>query len=185
MDLSEYSESLRRELVAITRFAGDDVSRAAEMLAESLDSSVRLALLDVLSAAAGEITARLDGAVIDVRLAGLEPEFVVTLHPDLADDAGGPQASGTAGALATPGGGQGGQGEGAEEAGQARITLRMSESLKTRAEAAAAASGMSVNAWLVRAVSQAQDASSESGTGRSRAKPRPTVGQRYTGFARS
>jgi hypothetical protein len=181
MDLSEYSEALRRELVAITRFAGDDVSRAAEMLAESLDSSVRLALLDVLSAAAGEITARLDGAVIDVRLAGLEPEFVVTLHPDLTDDASGPQASGATGGLAA----LSGQGETPEDAGQARITLRMSESLKTRAEAAAAASGMSVNAWLVRAVTQALDGSSESGTGRSRAKPKPTVGQRYTGFARS
>ena len=41
MDLSEYAESLRRELLAITRFAGEDVTRAAEMLAESLDSSVR------------------------------------------------------------------------------------------------------------------------------------------------
>src|ERR1700728_2082640 len=185
MDLSEYSESLRRELVAITRFAGDDVTRAAEMLAESLDSSVRLALLDVLSAAAGEITARLDGAVIDVRLAGLEPEFVVTLHPDLTDDASGPQAAGQ-GALAGQGaGGLGPLGGAPEEAAQARITLRMSEGLKTRAEAAAAASGMSVNAWLVRAVGQALDASSGSGTGRSRAKPKPAAGQRYTGFARS
>jgi hypothetical protein len=181
MDLSEYSESLRQELVAITRFAGDDVTRTAEMLAESLDSSVRLALLDVLSAAAGEITARLDGAVIDVRLAGLEPEFVVTLHPDLTDDASGPQASTAPGGLAA----LTSQGETPEDAGQARITLRMPESLKTRAEAAAAASGMSVNAWLVRAVAQALDVSSESGTGRSRAKPKPTVGQRYTGFARS
>jgi len=52
MDLSEYAESLRRELNSITRFAGDDIVRAAEMLSESLDSTVRLALLDVLSAAA-------------------------------------------------------------------------------------------------------------------------------------
>jgi hypothetical protein len=172
MDLSEYSESLRQELVAITRFAGDDVSRAAEMLADSLDSSVRLALLDVLSAAAGEITARLDGAVIDVRLAGLEPEFVVTMHPDAADTEGAPD-TGSQHAQAEPG----------DEAGQARITLRMSESLKTRAEAAAAASGVSVNAWLVRAVSRALDGTAESGG--PRGKARPAVGKRYTGFARS
>ena len=62
MDLSEYAESLRRELTAITRFAGDDIARAAEMLSETLDSTVRLALLDVLSAAADEITASLDAS---------------------------------------------------------------------------------------------------------------------------
>ena len=56
MDLSQYAESLRRELTSITRFAGEDIARAADMLSETLDSSVRLALLDVLSAAADEIT---------------------------------------------------------------------------------------------------------------------------------
>jgi hypothetical protein len=86
MDLSEYAESLRQELVGITRFAGEDITRAAEMLAESLDSSVRLALLDVLSAAAGEITSRLEGAVVDVRLSGMEPEFVVTVSADAEEE---------------------------------------------------------------------------------------------------
>jgi hypothetical protein len=164
MDLSEYAESLRRELIAITRFAGEDVSRAAEMLAESLDSSVRLALLDVLSAAADEITSRLDGAIIDVRLSGTEPEFVVTLsqHDGVEDTE--PADSG------------------ADDAGQTRITLRMAEGLKTRVEAAAAPTGQSVNAWLVRAITRALD--SPSGTG-PKAKPRTVVGKRYTGFARS
>ena len=86
MDLSEYAESLRRELVGITRFANEDITRAAEMLSESLDSSVRLALLDVLSAAAGEITSRLDGAIVDVRLTGMEPEFVVTVSADAEEE---------------------------------------------------------------------------------------------------
>ena len=81
MDLSEYADSLRRELTSITRFAGEDIARAAEMLSETLDSSVRLALLDVLSAAADEIAASLDGATIDVRLSGTEPEFVVQRRP--------------------------------------------------------------------------------------------------------
>jgi hypothetical protein len=167
MDLNEYTESLRRELVAITRFAGEDVSRAAGMLAESLDSSVRLALLDVLSAAADEITSRLDGAVIEVRLAGMEPEFVVTARQDAAADAADPPA---------------GPADAADDASQARLTLRMPEGLKTRVEAAAAGSGMSVNAWLVRAVSRSLDSPRDGG---SRAKPRPAIGSRYTGFARS
>jgi hypothetical protein len=162
MDLSEYAESLRRELVGITRFAGEDITRAAEMLAESLDSSVRLALLDVLSAAAGEITSRLDGAVVDVRLTGMEPEFVVTVSTD-ADEEASAEAP-----------------EGADDAGQTRLTLRMPESLKARVEAAAAASGQSVNAWLVRAVSRSLEGPSSRGP-----KPRVAIGKRYSGFARS
>jgi len=163
MDLSEYAESLRRELLGITRFAGEDVTRAAEMLAESLDSPVRLALLDVLSAAAEEITASLDGAVIDVRLAGLEPEYVVTVHQDAPGEPA-PEPA-----------------DAGDEATQARITLRMPEGLKTRVESAAAAGGVSVNSWLVRAVAQALDAP----PGGARGKARPTIGKRYTGFARS
>src|SRR5580700_1724806 len=138
MDLSEYSESLRRELTSITKFAGEDVARAAEMFSETLDSSVRLALLDVLSAAADEITASLDGATIDVRLTGTEPEFVVNTAKRADEDY------------------QDGADLG-DEAGSARITLRVSDSLKGRIEGAAAATGMSVNAWLIRAVSRAFD----------------------------
>ena len=52
MELSEYVEKLRGELTSITRFAGEDVARAAELLTETLESSVRLTLLDVLSTAA-------------------------------------------------------------------------------------------------------------------------------------
>jgi hypothetical protein len=162
MDLSQYAEALRRELTAITRFAGEDITRAAEMLSETLDSSVRLALLDVLSAAADEITASLDGATIDVRLTGTEPEFVVNTAKRADEDY------------------QDGADLG-DEAGSARITLRVSDSLKGRIEGAAAATGMSVNAWLIRAVSRAFDPSSGGPQHRGRRGP----GKRYTGFARS
>jgi HicB family len=168
MDLSEYAEALRRELTSITRFASEDISRAAEMLSETLDSSVRLALLDVLSAAADEITASLDGATIDVRLTGTEPEFVVNMTRQ-PDDASADAA------------------DGADEAGSARVTLRISEALKTRVEAAAAAAGVSVNAWLVRAISRALEPSAEGPRPRRPFTPqsRPGQGKRYTGFARS
>jgi hypothetical protein len=163
MDLSEYAESLRQELVGITRFAGEDITRAAEMLSESLDSSVRLALLDVLSAAADEITSRLDGAVVDVRLTGMKPEFVVTVSAEAEEETSAEAPEG-----------------GADDAGQTRLTLRMPESLKARVEAAAAASGQSVNAWLVRAISRSLEGSSSRGP-----KPRAATGRRYSGFARS
>jgi HicB family len=169
MDLSEYAESLRRELTAITRFAGDDIARAAEMLAETLDSSVRLALLDVLSAAAQEITASLDGATVDLRLSGSEPEFVVNVTQP-ADESY-PDAD-------IP-----------DEAGTTRITLRLSESLKTRVETAAASGGVSVNAWPVRAIGRALDGAPGGPQPRPPFPPPPgrggKPGKRFTGFARS
>lgn len=172
MDLSEYSESLRRELTAITRFAGEDIARAAEMLAETLDSSVKLALLDVLSAAADEITASLDGATVEVRLSGTQPEFVVNVA-NAAEDSFADIA------------------EAADEAGNTRVTLRLSAALKTRVEAAAVAAGMSVNTWLVRAISRALDGSPGSPKARPPFPPPPPPGRpgrpgkRFTGFARS
>ena len=41
--------------------------------------------------------------------------------------------------------------------GTSRISFRLPESLKSRVEDAAAADGLSVNAWLVRAVTQTLD----------------------------
>src|SRR5580692_11776570 len=132
MDLSEYAESLRRELLAITRFAGEDVARAAEMLAETLDSSVRLALLDVLSAAADEITASLDGATIDVRLSGTQPEFVVNMTHAAEDSF----------AEAT---------DATDEAGSTRITLRLSEGQKAGSRRPPSAPGCrSTPGWSAR-----------------------------------
>jgi hypothetical protein len=163
MDLTEYTETLRRELGSVTRFGGEELTRTAEMLADALDSSVRLTLLEVLSAAAAEITTRLDGTVIDVRLSGSEPEFVVTTPP--AEPASEPGA-------ADPG-------EASDD--MTRITLRLSGPLKARVDAEAAAAGLSVNAWLVRAISRALDP----GPGRPpRIQRGPGPGTRFTGYAR-
>src|SRR5258707_928405 len=114
MELSPYVEGLRRELGSLTRFASDDVVQVAGKLAEALESSVRLTLLEVLSAAAAEITTRLDDTVIDVRLNAGEPEFVVTAVPHHGVQEPGPAA---------------------DDAGTARVTLRLSEAVKARVEA--------------------------------------------------
>jgi HicB family len=163
MELSDYAEKLRGELASITRFAGEDVARAAELLTEALDSSVRLILLDVLSAAAADITARLDDTVVEVRLADGEPAFVVTTAPS-EGEYDEPAAAATEG-----------------DPGTARLTLRLPESLKARVEAAAARDGVSVNTWLVRAAGRSLETP---GRGRP-ATGRWGPGQRITGFARS
>jgi hypothetical protein len=160
MELSPYVEGLRRELGSLTRFASDDVVQVADRLAEALDSSVRLTLLDVLSAAAAEITTRLDDVVIEVRLSAGRPDFVVTAIP--AQHAGPTEADGGA----------------ADEAGTARVTLRLSEALKSRVEARAAADGLSVNSWLAHAAINALDGASP-GPVRGQ-RPRSGVGQRIT-----
>jgi hypothetical protein len=164
MELSEFVGKLRGELASITRFAGEDVARAAELLTEALDSSVRLILLDVLSSAATEITARLDDTVVEVRLAYGEPAFVVTTAP--------PEREYDAPAAATATD---------SEPGTARLTLRLSESLKTRVEAAAAREGTSVNTWLVQAASRSLETPARGRQGSGRWGP----GQRITGYARS
>jgi HicB family len=163
MELSDYVGKLRGELASITRFAGEDVARAAELLAEALDSSVRLILLDVLSAAAADITARLDDTVVEVRLADGEPAFVVTTAPP-EGDYDEPAAAAAEG-----------------DPGTARLTLRLPESLKARVEAAAARDGVSVNTWLVRAAGRSLETP---GRGRP-ATGRWGPGQRITGYARS
>jgi hypothetical protein len=166
MDLNEYTEMLRREVASVTRFGGEEFIKTADMLADAMESSVRLTLLEVLSAAAAEITTRLDGAVIDVRLSGGEPEFVVSTTPgEPAEEPPGPA----------------GAGSGDVSDDMTRVTLRLSGPLKAKVDAAATAAGLSVNAWLVRAVSQALDAP---GGGPSRQRRGPGIGSRYTGYAR-
>jgi len=164
MELSDFAGKLRGELASITRFAGEDVARAAELLTEVLDSSVRLVLLDVLSAAAAEITARLDDTVVEVRLADGEPAFVVTTAPPERE------YDQPATAAATEG-----------EPGTARLTLRLSESLKARVEAAAARDGTSVNTWLVHAAARSLETPARGRQATGRWGP----GQRITGYARS
>jgi hypothetical protein len=168
MELSPYVEGLRRELASLTRFAPDEVAKLAEQLADALDSSVRLTLLEVLSAAAAEITERLDASVIDVRLSGGEPEFVITaVQPQHDEPAPGSSRE-----------------QAADEAGTARITLRLSEALKVKVEAQAAASGLSVNAWLAHAAIRALETVGQSPPGGSR-RSRTGLGQRVEGYARS
>jgi predicted transcriptional regulator len=47
-----------------------------------------------------------------------------------------------------------------DDGAQARISLRLPDSLKSRVDDAAASAGLSVNAWLARAVAAAVDPSS-------------------------
>src|SRR6478735_8898305 len=78
MDIGQHLSDLQRQLV-ITADNGTEETRAvAERIAAGLDAAARLVLLDVLSAAVGEITRDLAPGSVDLRLRGREVDFVVT-----------------------------------------------------------------------------------------------------------
>ncbi|MER7515568.1 hypothetical protein [Streptomyces sp. NPDC126499] len=174
MDLTPYVDTLRRELAVAAEAGGDEARALAERLTAPLESAARLTMLNVLSAATDEITRELAPGSVDVRLRGLDPDFVVTpppgdggapLEPDAP--AGPPAASATA--LAKD-----------DEGGTARVNLRLPAHLKARAEEAASLEGLSVNAWLVRAVAAAVEGGTRPRTAE---KPR-TIGQSIAGWVR-
>ncbi len=78
MDLEPYLATLRQEFAVAAEAQGDDARAVAERLTAPLESSVRLALLEALSAAADEITRDLAPGSVHVRLHGRDPSFVVT-----------------------------------------------------------------------------------------------------------
>jgi hypothetical protein len=137
MDLTPYLDALRRDLTTAASAGGAEVARAGELLAGSLDASARLCLMEALSDAAAEVTTRLGNASVDVRLRGREADLVVTAFDEVEPE----PAPAAATAPPAEGGGD-----------VARITLRLPEQLKESVERAAATEGISVNAWLVRAI---------------------------------
>jgi HicB-like protein involved in pilus formation len=129
METTPFVDAVRADLESAAAVGGDALVEAAGRLSAALDASMRLALLDALSEAAMELSSQLATGRIEVRLAGREVELTYVA------DAPAPPA--------------------AEEDSSARITLRLPERLKADAESAAALDGVSMNAWLVRAVTAA------------------------------
>jgi hypothetical protein len=180
MDLAPYVDNLRRELAMAAGAGGEEARALAERLAATLESATRLALLEALSAAADEITQDLAPGSVEVRLRGRDPGFVVTPPPRSArlfeeeEEEGGIGQVGRAPAPPPA--------PDADEGGTSRISLRVPEHLKPRIEEAATREGLSVNAWLVRAVSAALDPGN---AGRASARrPARQTGNRYSGWVR-
>ncbi|WJJ10551.1 hypothetical protein P9990_18460 [Prescottella equi] len=168
MNLDPYVSALQHDLAVAAEAAGPDARALAERLTAPLDSAVRLALLDALSAAAGEITRDLAPGSVDLRLRGREPSFVVTPPPgEPADDTG--ETAGTEPSPRAPD---------VDEGPMTRINLRLPQELKDRVEDAARVAGMSVNAWLVRSAA----AGLEDGGGARRPERRAITGGRFTGW---
>jgi hypothetical protein len=150
MQVSGYVQAISEDLARIAAVGDEQTARAAELLAVALEPALARRIQEALGEAALELSAQLDHGRVEVRVAGADPELVYI------------------GAAEPPPAGA------PEEAFTARITLRLPESLKSRVEAAAAAGGVSVNTWLIQALSRALE-------------PRRSMGgsRRLTGYGRS
>ena len=138
MDLQPYVDAVRHELNQAAAAGGAEAEALADRLSAPLESAIRLALLEALSAGVEEITSELAPRSVEVRLRGRDPEFVVSAPLDE------PSAHETFDVAF-----------GDDDGGTWRITLRLPESLRAAVEAATRHDGSSLNAWLVRAVAAA------------------------------
>jgi hypothetical protein len=149
MDLQPYVDAVRHELHVAAAAGGEDAAELADRLTAPLESALRLALLDALSGASGEITRELAPGSVEVRLRGRDPEFVVSTPLE-----------------ETPGEVSVAEPVGTDDGGTWRVTLRLPEGLRPTVEAAARRDGISLNAWLVRAASAAAGAAPAKSTSR-------------------
>lgn len=132
MEITIHVDAIRRDLAAAAALGGDSVADAGRRLADAIEPSVRLQLLDVLGKAALELSSQLSSGHVEVRLAGRDPDLVFV---DAVAEPDEPPAPG--------------------DDLSARITLRLPELLKGQIEEAAAREGVSANAWIVRALARA------------------------------
>lgn len=145
MDLEPFVSGVQRDLAAAVP-ADSPAAAEAERLAGALGSSLRLHLLQALAAAADELATELAPASIGVSLSGGRPLLRVDGLEALAAPAPPPEPDGAPAAPAA---------QDTEDAATARFTLRLPSHLKSAAEAAAAAEGVSLNAWLLRVLAVA------------------------------
>jgi HicB family len=143
MDLTRYAEELRNDLAVAAEAGGEEARALAERLTAALEPATRLMLLEALSDAAGEITRELAPGSVELRLRAGEAEFAV-VAPRAPDAPARDADLAPPAAPAEP-----------DDGAVARINLRLPEQLKSAVEQAAASERLSVNAWLVRAVSAA------------------------------
>ncbi|MEJ7633635.1 hypothetical protein [Aeromicrobium sp.] len=169
MDLNPYIDDLRRHLDVAAAAGGEEARKIAERLVAPLESAARLVLLDVLSAAAAEITTELAPGSVDVRLRGRDPQLVVTSPP--TEQSFGEQPASTQASAPPP--------VDSDEGNSSRLTLRLSEQLKLQVEKAAGRDGLSVNSWLVRVAASAADPDRER-----RSATTGNTSQRLSGWVR-
>lgn len=144
MDLSKFTQRFREDLLAAAALGDERTQQLAAALAKSAEPAVRLILMSALSEFATRISAEFDDRTIEVRIDGDNLDFAV-IHDaqTAADGANLPPRDPVADfeqALDDLGG------------NISRVTLRLVDNIKARAEEAANANGVSLNSWVSQAV---------------------------------
>jgi hypothetical protein len=135
MKMSLVVDGLRSDVISVGELGDDTVAEVADRIAEVLGRSIPSRILDLLSEVAAEVSAELPDGRVEIRVAGDDV--------DLAYVEDSPARSAGAGAES--------DGEPDRDRDMsARITLRLSETLKARVEEGAARQGISVNTFIVR-----------------------------------
>ena len=153
MQLTPYLEAIARDLDRATALADDSTRELTQRVVSVLEPGLRLAMVQLLSNGAAQLTAELGGPVVTIRMEGREPSWHIA-----RDDS--PSTSPTTS-------------EPDDDESTARVTVRLPEALKRRSESAAQSSGQSLNTWIIQALRRAT--SSEHTTNRS--------SRRITGWA--
>jgi HicB-like protein involved in pilus formation len=142
MDLSQYVQQLREDLASAAAAGDEQTQRTGALLGAAIEPAARLAIMNALSDLAAEVTAALGDRVVEVRLDGRDVRVAVS-RDEGAEPSPDPDP---------PFPGFGGGFGGADTGDISRITLRLVEQIKNQAEQAAAAQGVSLNAWVAQAV---------------------------------
>ncbi|MEN0139221.1 MAG: toxin-antitoxin system HicB family antitoxin [Rhodococcus sp. (in: high G+C Gram-positive bacteria)] len=142
MDLGIYVSRLRDDLNAAAALGDEQTRATAAALAAAVEPAARLLLLSALTDFAGEVSSALDNRTVGVRLDGSEVAVDVRRTPG-------------------PAGPDGERAATAEDLGAAfddvtgdisRVTLRLMDQIKSKAEEAASQNGVSLNSWVSQAV---------------------------------
>ena len=160
MRMSVVVDGLRSDVLTVGELGDDTVAEVAERIADLLSRSLPARVFELLSDVAAELSAELPEGRVEIRVIGDEVElaYVEDEHApaDHGEAVGGASATGDAGELS------------------ARISLRLSEGLKSRVEESAARQGLSVNTYIVRTL--------ERGSFGDRGRGPAGVGNRLRGY---
>ncbi|SDS50561.1 Arc-like DNA binding domain-containing protein [Friedmanniella luteola] len=159
MELTPYVASVRRGVQDSAALADDHTRQVAERLGAGVEAATRLALLSALADAASEISVELAPGSVDLRMQGAEPTFVVTLPTPAPHDVTvlQPEDPTVVDPLAA---------DADADEQQARVSLRLPQSVKEKVDEYADAEGVSTNTWLLHRVLEALADRTRAGRGR-------------------
>jgi hypothetical protein len=136
MKMSLVVDGLLSDVTAVGELGDAHVADATERIAAVLARSLPSRILDLLSEVAGELARELPQGRVDIHVGGDDVELVY-----IEDDPTTPESDAEL---------------------TARITLRLSDQLKTRVEESASRQGLSVNGWVLRTLERSASVSTHS-----------------------